>query len=31
VQPRALLASGFRFEHPRLEQALAFELGRVED
>jgi NAD dependent epimerase/dehydratase family enzyme len=31
VQPRALLGSGFRFEHPRLEQALAFELGRVED
>ncbi len=31
VQPRRLLERGFRFDHPRLEQALAFELGRVED
>ena len=31
VQPRRLLERGFRFEHARLEQALAFELGRVED
>jgi NAD dependent epimerase/dehydratase family enzyme len=31
VQPRRLLERGFRFEHPRLEQALAFELGKVED
>ena len=31
VQPRRLIERGFRFEHPRLEQALAFELGRVED
>jgi uncharacterized protein (TIGR01777 family) len=31
VQPRKLIERGFRFEHPRLEQALAFELGRMED
>jgi len=31
VQPRRLLAHGFRFDFPRLEQALAFELGRVRD
>ena len=30
VQPRRLLERGFRFDPPRLEQALAFELGRVE-
>jgi uncharacterized protein (TIGR01777 family) len=31
VQPRRLLDHGFRFDLPRLEQALAFELGRVRD
>ena len=31
VQPRRLLESGFRFDLPRLEQALEFELGRVKD
>jgi len=31
VQPRRLLELGFRFDLPRLEQALAFELGRVRD
>jgi uncharacterized protein (TIGR01777 family) len=31
VQPRRLLERGFRFEYSRLEQALAFELGRVEE
>ena len=31
VQPRRLIERGFRFEHPRLEQALAFELGKMED
>ena len=31
VQPRRLIERGFRFEHAKLEQALAFELGRVED
>jgi uncharacterized protein (TIGR01777 family) len=31
VQPRRLLDLGFRFDLPRLEQALNFELGRVRD
>ena len=28
MQPRRLLESGFRFDHPRLESALRYELGR---
>jgi NAD dependent epimerase/dehydratase family enzyme len=28
VQPARLLAAGFRFAHPALEDALRFELGR---
>lgn len=30
VQPQRLLDSGFRFDHARLEQALAFEFGHMD-
>jgi uncharacterized protein (TIGR01777 family) len=31
VQPKRLLETGFRFDHPKLQHALAFELGKMRE
>jgi NAD dependent epimerase/dehydratase family enzyme len=31
VQPKRLLETGFRFDHPKLQHVLAFELGKMRE